>query len=45
MSNACKLLKILSFFFFVVGHRTAGKGGTAELAGRRAGANPGSMHG
>ena len=37
MSNACKLLKILSFFFFVVGILSAGMGATALFAGSAAG--------
>lgn len=37
MSNACKLLKILSFFFFVVGILSAGMGAVALFAGNTAG--------
>ena len=37
MSNACKLLKILSFLFFVVGILSAGMGATALFAGSAAG--------
>lgn len=37
MSNACKLLKILSFFFFVVGILSVGMGATALFAGSAAG--------
>ena len=43
MSNACKLLKILSFFFFVVGILSAGMGATALFAGSAAGDITGAM--
>ena len=43
MSNACKLLKILSFFFFVVGILSAGMGATALFAGSAAGDITGTM--